>query len=455
MPSAATSRASTRVQWSILSPAGHLSPALSFYLLASITVSFLAGSSAPTPLYPLYQSMWGFSPVVLTVVFGSYALAVLAALLVAGRLSDHLGRRPVLIVAALGQALVMLLFAVAGSVTGLLVARIIQGVTTGAAIGAVGAAMVDHDKSRGAVANAVAPPFGTALGALIGGIFLQYLPGPTHLVYAALAAIFIAQAIGLSFTKESISPQPGVLQSLKPRLNLPRAARRPLLLAVPILLASWALGGFYGSLGPTLLRGMLNSRSPVLGGLALFVLAASAGVSVLLLQKRTPREMMMLGAGGLLAGAMLTVFALPHGAIALFFLGTAVAGVGFGAGFQGAVRSVIPHAAAHERAGTLSIIFIISYLAMGVPAVVAGSLLARHLSIIVTAQYFCAVVMALAAAALVGSPFHALRATVTGSRRIALAVPAPRKPGVTIPGHPCDAMRRTRPRTSRAPCTGS
>src|SRR3984957_8909815 len=91
-------------------PARHLSPAAAFYLLASVTVSFLAGSAAPTPLYPLYQAMWGFSPVVLTVIFGIYALAVLAALLVAGRLSDHLGRRPVLIVAAAGQALVMLLF---------------------------------------------------------------------------------------------------------------------------------------------------------------------------------------------------------------------------------------------------------------------------------------------------------------------------------------------------------
>src|ERR1700722_1464406 len=158
MSSAATPRASAAAKSSILNPAGHLSPAVSFYLLASITVSFLAGSSAPTPLYPLYQSMWGFSPVMLTVVFGSYALAVLAALLVAGRLSDHLGRRPVLIVAALGQVLVMLLFAVAGSVTGLLVARIIQGVTTGAAIGAVGAAMVDLDKSRGTIASAVVPP---------------------------------------------------------------------------------------------------------------------------------------------------------------------------------------------------------------------------------------------------------------------------------------------------------
>jgi predicted MFS family arabinose efflux permease len=347
--------------------------------------------------------MWGFSPVMLTIVFGIYALAVLAALLVAGRLSDHLGRRPVLIVAAIAQALVMLLFATAASVTGLLVARIIQGVMTGAAIGAVGAAMIDIDKSRGTVANAVVPPFGTALGALSGGIFLQYLPGPTHFVYAVLAAIFIAQVLGLTFMKESISAQPGVLGSLKPRLNLPRATREPLLLAVPILLAVWALAGFYGSLGPMLIRGMLNSRSPVLGGLALFVLAASAGISILLLQKRTPREMMMLGAGSLFAGVALILSALPHGAIVLFFLGTAVAGIGFGGGFQGAVRTVIPSAAPHERAGTLSIIFIICYLAMGVPAVAAGSMLARHVTIIAVAQIFCAVIMALAGAALLGA----------------------------------------------------
>jgi MFS family permease len=91
----------------------YLSPTAAFYLLASITLSFLAGSSVPSPLYPLYQSLWGLSPVMITVVFGVYALAVLTGLLFAGRLSDHIGRRPVLIAATLGQAMTMLLFATA------------------------------------------------------------------------------------------------------------------------------------------------------------------------------------------------------------------------------------------------------------------------------------------------------------------------------------------------------
>src|SRR5579863_9041606 len=150
--------------------ARQLSPAASFILLASITSSFLAGSIAPSPLYPIYMARWGLSPIVVTVIFGIYAAAVLLALLFAGRLSDHLGRRPVLLVATVAQAFTMVLFATATSVAGLLVARVVQGLTTGAALGAVGAAMIDLDKSRGTIANAVAPPFGTALGGILAGV---------------------------------------------------------------------------------------------------------------------------------------------------------------------------------------------------------------------------------------------------------------------------------------------
>ena len=382
----------------------YLSPAASFNLLASITLAFLAGSSAPTPLYPLYQVLWGLSPVMITIVFGVYALAVLAGLLFAGRLSDHVGRRPVLIAATLAQALTMALFATAASAAGLVLARTLQGLITGAALSAVGAAMIDMNKSRGTAANAVAPAFGSAAGGIVAGFFVQFLPAPMHLVYVALAAVFVLQAVGLKFMKEPIAPIPGAWSSLRPQFALPSAARGPLLLAVPVLIAVWALGGLYASLGPMLVRGMLDSNAPLLGGLALFVLAASGGIAVLLLQQLEPRKMMALGAASLLAGAGLTVLALTRSEVALFFLGTAIAGVGFGTGFQGAVRTVVSVAAPHERAGTLSIIFIVSYIALGVPAIIAGSMV-RHASLLATAQVFGLVVMALAAVALTASVF--------------------------------------------------
>ncbi len=384
-----------------------LPPTGAFLLLASLTVSFLAGSSAPTPLYGVYMAEWSLTPLRVTVIFGIYALAVLVALLVAGRLSDYLGRRPVLLVATLAQAVTMILFVTATSVTGLLVARVLQGLTTGAALGAIGAGMMDLDKTRGTVANAVAPPFGTATGALVAGVLVQFLPFPTHLVYVVFGLVFIVQAFGLLLMKDSIEPRGGVLASLKPKLALPRATREPLLLATPVLIAVWALAGFYGALSPLLVKGMLGVNTPLVGGLALFVVATFGGLSVLVLHQRESREMMMLGAASLIAGVAVTAVAVSEASIALFFAGSMLAGVGFGTGFQGAVRTVVPLAAPHERAGVLSIIFIISYIAMGVPAVAAGWMIARHGNLIATAQLFAAVIMALAATALLASVLRA------------------------------------------------
>jgi len=381
----------------------YLSRNATFYLLASITVSFLAGASAPTPLYALYQAQWGFSPVTVTIIFGIYAISVLAALLFVGRLSDHVGRRPVLIAATAAQMATMVIFATASGVADLVLARIVQGLATGAALGAVGAGMIDLNKERGATANAVAPAFGTATGAMLSGFLVQYLPAPTHLVYAVLCTIFVLQGIGLTLMADTIAPAPGALASLKPQLDLPAAARGPFLLALPVLVASWGLAGFYASLGPMLVRGMLGIGSALLGGLALFVLAASAGLAVLVLQHRPPRAVMTFGASMLAAGVSVAVWSLPHHAIAVFFAGTSMAGVGFGTGFQGAVRSIVPFAAPHERAGVLSIVFVVSYLSMGAPAIAAGALVARHGNILGIGKEFGVLVITLALAAVLAA----------------------------------------------------
>jgi len=388
---------------------GQLSQTASFYLLASITVSFLASSSAPTPLYHIYQAEWGFSPIAITFVFGIYAVAVLGALLVAGRLSDYVGRRPVLIVAVAVQAATMFLFAFADGLSSLVAARVIQGLATGAAIAAVGAGMLDIDKARGAVANSVAPASGTAIGGVLAGLMVHYLPAPTHLVYFVLAAIFVAQMVGLVLMPESVPPRAGALASLRPQFGLPAAVRQSFLLAAPVLIAVWALAGFYASLGPSLVRSSFGLDSSLLGGIALFVLAGVAGASVLLTQRLEPRTLMIYGATVLLGGVAIAVNSLSYHSAAAFFLGTALAGSGFGTGFQGAIRTVVPLAAPRERAGVLSVIFVVSYLAMGVPAVIAGYFVARQGDLLLTAREFGAVVMVLAALALVG----ALRRTFT------------------------------------------
>ncbi|HEX4405269.1 MAG TPA: MFS transporter, partial [Polyangia bacterium] len=373
------------------------------FLLASITVSFLAGSSAPTPLYAVYQAAWGFSPVTVTVIFGIYAVAVLTTLLTFGALSDHVGRRPVLLVAAAVQAVTMLVFTAASSVTMLLAARVIQGLSTGAALAALGAGMLDLDRARGTVANAVAPMSGTALGGIASGLLVQFLPAPTHLVYLVFFVVFVLQIVGVALMTETVTPRPGALASMRPHLRLPPVVRRPFLLASPVLVAAWALAGFYGSLGPALVRRVVGGHSILLGGLTLFVLAGSGALTVLAMRKRAAATFMIFGATVLLVGVGLTLVAAHVASGPLFFAGAVLAGMGFGAGFQGAIRTVLALTQPHERAGVLSVVYVVAYLAMGVPAVAAGFRVVHGGGLAGTAREYGVATMVLAALALVGA----------------------------------------------------
>jgi len=349
-----------------------LPTSIAFFLQASIILLFLAGSSAPTPLYTVYQASWGFSPITVTVIFGCYAVAVLMALLVAGSVSDHVGRRPVLLATTLMQAGVMVLFIEADSVAMLIVARVGQGLATGLAASAVGAGMLDLDRERGAVANAVAPMLGTATGAILSGVLVDYAPSPTTLVYAVLGALYVMQFVGVVFMRETVATRPGAWASLRPRIHMPARLRVAALVAAPAVAAAWAFAGFYASLGPVVVRTLADSPSHLVGGLSLAVLVGTGATAVFLLRTRGVRFLMIFGTLSLVVGVALTVLAIGLTSLPVFFLGEAVAGCGFGCAFQGAIRSVVPFAEPHERAGVLSVVYIVAYLAMGVPAVVGG-----------------------------------------------------------------------------------
>ncbi|MGK3939146.1 MFS transporter [Streptomyces caeruleatus] len=384
-----------------------LGPVASIGLLASILVSLLAASSAPTPLYAVYQQHWGFSPITTTVVFGVYAVAVLVSLLVLGKISDHVGRRPVLLAALIGQAVAMVVFDNADGVAALLAARVLQGVSTGAAVGALGAGMLDIDPRRGGFLNSFAPTVGTAAGALASALIVQYLPAPTHLVYLLLLGVFAAQAVGVLALRETVSRTPGALASLAPEFRLPKSARGSVAVAAPVLFAVWALAGLYGALGPAITRTLVDSASVVWGGLSLFVLAASAGLAVVALRRTKTRDIMLLGAGSLIVGVVITLVSIASdtgGALSAtgFFVGGAISGFGFGSGFQGGIRMVMPHTEPHERSGVLSLLYVVCYLGFGLPAVIAGVLVVHGGGLARTANEYGIAVIVLALAALAG-----------------------------------------------------
>jgi hypothetical protein len=287
-------------------------------------------------------------------------------------------------------------------VPALLAARVVQGLSTGAALGAIGAAMLDIDRERGTFANAVAPGMGTASGAILSALAVRFLPDPTHLIYLALIGVLVLQAVAITAMRETVSRAPGALASLRPEITLPRALRGPVLTAVPLLFAVWALAGLYAALGPSLVHALTGSGDVVLGGLSLFILAASAVVAIVVLRRATARTVMLFGILALISGVGVTVAAVSLGSVSVFFAGSAIAGAGFGSGFQGGIRIVVPLAAPHQRAGVVSLLYVVSYLGLGVPAVLAGFGVVDGGGLINTARYYGAAVIALAVLALVG-----------------------------------------------------
>src|SRR5690606_27340537 len=203
------------------------------------------------------------------------------------------------------------------------------------------------------------------------------------------------------FLPETAVKRPGVLSAMLPTVAVPQHAWKALLLVAPIDVAAWALGGFYFSLGPTLIGKVTGMHSPAVGGVLIFVLTVSAAVSVLLLRAWAPQRMLISGIVALIAGVGTTLLAIDSGNAVLFFLGTIVAGFGFGVGFLGALRTLLPLAQPHERAGLMAAYYILSYLAFCLPAILAG-IMVSHFGLIVASNYYGVALMALGGAALVG-----------------------------------------------------
>ncbi|MBD9607962.1 MFS family permease [Pseudomonas sp. PvR086] len=373
----------------------------SLWFLAITLLSFLAASTAPTPLYHLYQEHLQFSAATLTLIFGVYALSLLAALLTVGSLSDYLGRKPVIFTAVLLNMLAMLLFINADSVAWLIGARVLQGFATGMATAVLSAALLDTDRQQGPMVNSVAPLLGMALGAMGCGLLAEFAPLPLQLTYWVLFALFAMQALYVWRLPESVSRQPGAWASLRPTLHVPIQARRMLWRVLPIDLAVWALGGFFASLAPSLVRTATGSTSNLIGGATVAVLTVTGASMIYTLRNRPADKVLLLGASLLPAGVALILLAVHSASLPLFFFGTLVAGSGFGTGFLGALRSIVPLALPHERAGLMSAFYVLSYLAFCLPSLLAGNL-TRSFGLVATTDGYGAVLIILSLGALIG-----------------------------------------------------
>lgn len=373
----------------------------SLTFLVVTVLTFLAASSAPTPLYQVYQDNLHFSAAMLTVIFGVYAVSLLAALLTVGSLSDYLGRKPVIFVALLLNIVAMLLFINADSTAYLIAARALQGFATGMATAVLSATLLDTDRVRGPILNSLAPLLGMASGGLGSGLLVEFAPRPTQLIYVVMLGLMVLQALYVWRLPETVSRIPGALKSLRPTLHVPEQARRALWLAMPLNVAVWALGGFFSSLAPSLVRAATGSTSHLIGGGLVAVVTLSGAVMIYSLRDRPADKVMRLSAVLLATGVALLLVAVQTASLGLFFIASVIAGFGFGGGFMGSVRSIVGLALPHERAGLMSAFYVLSYLAFCLPALLAGNL-SRVYGLIATTDGYGAVLIVLALGALMG-----------------------------------------------------
>jgi len=355
---------------------GRLSPAIAFAATAGILVLFAAAASAPTPLYVVYQKEWGFPTSTLTIVFAVYVFALIGSLLVLGGLSDHVGRRPVLAAAIALEGAAFVLFFIAGGVTVLVIARIFQGIATGAAFSTLGATLVDlnppHAPGRAGLVNSVAPISGLAVGAIGCGALVQLGPAPTHLVFAVLLAGAVIAGVAVGRMPETSARRAGAIASLKPILGIPARLRADVLALVPIIIASWALGGLYLSLGPSVAASLFGLSNHLIGGFVVTLLCGAGAATAFVLRSRPTSRILGISAITLSAGTALTLAGVEVHTVALAGIGTVVAGVGFGASALASFGTLARIASPGERSELFAFALVIAYLAFSLPAVAAG-----------------------------------------------------------------------------------
>ncbi|ATL32746.1 MFS transporter [Streptomyces formicae] len=344
--------------------------------VAAVFVVFLAASSVPSPLYPIYQQRWHFSAWVLTVVFALYVVGLLGSLLVVGALSDHLGRRPVLAAAIALETVAMVLFLTAGNVTVLALARVLQGIATGAATTTLSATLVDleppHARGRAGVITSVSPLTGLALGALGSGVLVEFGPAPTRLVYALLLGAMVLAAVVTALLPETSPRRPGAVASLRPRAALPAHLRADIVPVVPAMIAGWALAGLFLSLGPSVAAQLLGLHSRLVGGVVVTLLAGTGALAVAVLRSR-PAPSLLAPASALLGlGVLAALAGTTADLVWLAALGTVVAGVGLGASVLATFGTFARIAGPHERSAVFVSANIICYLGNSLPAVLGG-----------------------------------------------------------------------------------
>jgi len=345
------------------------------------TISFLmvfAASATPIPLYDIYRQEDGltYNDLALTAVV--YFIGAITALLIFGRISNHLGRKPVaFIIFALTAIATIILFDV-DSATPLIIGRLLLGLACGLASSAITSYIADsgsflpHWVPSAVISNS--PMTGLTIGAIVSGSLVEFGSYPRTLCYVVVLIVLAICTILIALSEETVKKTPGLVSSFKPKFSLPQADKRLFPIAAVTFVSTWAMGAFYQAFGPSVAVDQLGTHSTLMIGILFSSYLLPSAIGGPLTAKLTPANAQRIGMVMFTVGVMGIITSLKFSSITMFLVCSALAGASQGAALTGSIRSLLADVKISQRAGILSLIYAVSYTGAAVPSFISGQL---------------------------------------------------------------------------------
>lgn len=385
------------------SPVRTLAPGPAFATVVAAFLVTMVGTTLPTPMYATYQERLGFSLTTVTVVFATYAVGVLAALLVTGRWSDAVGRRPLLLAGLALAAASDVVFLAADTTWVLLVGRLVSGLSAGIYVGTATAAVIEAAppawRERAPLVATAANIGGLGLGPLVAAVLISVGPWPVHLSFAAHLVVVLVVAVLLLGVPETVDVRPGARLRLS-RPAVPAAARTTFVGAAVAGFAGFSVLGLMTAVSPRFVAQASSGAGPVLGVSVVVVLFGSSVLAQVLLRRVRLVVAVDLGCVLLAAGTGVLAVAIATGSLPLMLAAAVAGGAGQGLSFSKGLASVLSRVEPAQRAGTTSAFFVVAYVAISVP-VVGGGLASERYGLVPAGVAFSLGVAALSLVALV------------------------------------------------------
>jgi MFS family permease len=375
-----------------------------YALLLILSGVALGVSGVPAPLYGIYEAVWHLSPLSTTVVFAVYAFAALGAVLVSGKVSDVVGRKPVLLGAIIALIVGLGVFLLADNMFLLLIARAIHGAAVGSIVVAAAASLLDLRPNHGLRSGqltGVSFNIGMTVAIVGSSVLAQYAPHPLRTPYAVVAAVCVIVGAGVVALREPHTARStGPIRITRPAV--PPEIRSDFWFSALGAMASWSVLGVLLSLYPSLAAHETHINNLIFAGGVVGVTAFAAALAQLAATRVPARSAAIIGDFGMAVTLVVTVPVLLTHWWPLVFAASALLGATFGLGFGGSLRHLTTVVPADKRGETMSAFYVFAYTAMAIPTILAGWAATRWPLNAVFPWFAGVVALACLAAAVVG-----------------------------------------------------